>query len=119
MSLFALAVAKWRSFAIEIIELLNVEDVHDELSSEQNQTVELFRQKLQAIEKGDFQDGFDMFDQLCGVPGLSSQAKSYTLTHRGESYRLMERYEEALADFDRAIALDNTHDWVFHQRGVI
>ena len=75
MSLFALALRKRRSFATEIIESLNLEDVHNELSNEQNTIVQLFRQQLFAIENGDLQDGFDMFDRLCAISSLSSEAR--------------------------------------------
>lgn len=30
----------------------------------------------------------------------------WAIAHRGETYRLMERYDEALADFNQAIGLD-------------
>ncbi|MBW4636333.1 MAG: tetratricopeptide repeat protein [Iphinoe sp. HA4291-MV1] len=35
----------------------------------------------------------------------------------GESYRLMERYEEALQDFNRAIELDPKYEWAIASRG--
>ena len=36
---------------------------------------------------------------------------------RGEAYRLMERYDDALADFNRAIELDPSDDWAIGSRG--
>ncbi|WP_445637231.1 Tetratricopeptide repeat protein [Nostoc sp. DSM 114161] len=36
---------------------------------------------------------------------------------RGETYRLMKRYPEALQDFDRAIELDPKYDWALAHRG--
>src|SRR5260370_26496421 len=42
---------------------------------------------------------------------------AWAFAHRGEIYRLMERYEEALADFDRAIALDEKYAGAFAHRG--
>ncbi len=41
----------------------------------------------------------------------------FAILGRGETYRLMERYQEALADFDRAIALDESENWVIARRG--
>jgi tetratricopeptide (TPR) repeat protein len=35
------------------------------------------------------------------------------LAERGETYRLMGRYEEAVADLSRAIGLDPEHAWAF------
>jgi tetratricopeptide (TPR) repeat protein len=42
---------------------------------------------------------------------------SWTLAHRGETRRLMGRYDEALADFDRAIALKPAYAWALAHRG--
>lgn len=38
------------------------------------------------------------------------------IAHRGETYRLMGRYEEALADFERAIALKPEYAWAIAYR---
>src|SRR2546429_7215268 len=65
MSLFVIAIRKRCSFAIEMIEMLSLNDVQDELSDEQKNTVQLFRQQLQAVNNGNFDDGFEMFDKLC------------------------------------------------------
>jgi tetratricopeptide (TPR) repeat protein len=42
----------------------------------------------------------------------------WTLAQRGGTYRLMERYEEAVADFDKAIALDENNSWALASRGL-
>ena len=118
MSLFALALRKRRSFATEIIESLNLEDAHNELSNEQNNIVQLFRQELLAIENGDLQDGFDMFDRLCAIPGLSLQSRGYALAYRGESYRLKDKSENALSDFDNALHFIPEDAWAFAHRGL-
>jgi tetratricopeptide (TPR) repeat protein len=39
------------------------------------------------------------------------------LAGRGQTYTAMGKYDEALADLDRAIELDDTMDWVFASRG--
>ena len=57
MSLFAVALRKRRTYAIDIIELLSSEDMHDELSQEQNNLVWLFKQQLEDIKNGDLKDG--------------------------------------------------------------
>jgi len=43
----------------------------------------------------------------------------WTIASRGETYQSMERYEEALADFDRAIDLDPEVAWIIASRGEI
>lgn len=105
MSLFALAVRKRRIFAVEMIDLLSLSDVQDELFPEQNAMVQLFRQQLQAMRDGSLQDGFAMFDNLCKLDALSSQAKGHMLAYRGECYRLKENWEKALSDFNEALQL--------------
>ena len=44
---------------------------------------------------------------------------AWALAHRGETYRLMERYQEALQDFDRAIELDPEDDWYRYLRALV
>ena len=106
ISLFSVALRKHRSFALEIIDLLSSDDLHDELSHEQNDLVQLFKQQLKAVEDGSLQDGFEMFNKLCNITGLSSQARCNVFVYRGDIQWRQGRFEEALADFDCAIALD-------------
>jgi tetratricopeptide (TPR) repeat protein len=42
---------------------------------------------------------------------------TWTIAHRGETYRQMERYQDALADFDRAIELKPNDAWTIARRG--
>jgi tetratricopeptide (TPR) repeat protein len=42
---------------------------------------------------------------------------TWAIAHRGWTYRLIGRYQEALADFDRAIALDEKYSWAIASRG--
>ena len=98
INLFVVGVRKRRSFALEMVDLLSLADVRDELLQEQSSTVRLFRENLQAIEKGELKDGLEMFDKLCNISGLSSQAKSYVFSYRGEAHLLNEAWEKALSD---------------------
>ncbi|MGD8738629.1 MAG: tetratricopeptide repeat protein, partial [Anaerolineae bacterium] len=38
---------------------------------------------------------------------------------RGETHRLLEQYNEALADFDRALELEPNYDWALVKRGEV
>jgi tetratricopeptide (TPR) repeat protein len=55
------------------------------------------------------------FTETPSIPSFSGPA----LVIRGETYRRMERYDEALADFDRAIELDPGNAEAFGDRAVI
>jgi len=118
MSLFVVALRKRRTFAFEIIEMLNLEDVRDELSSEQNVMIQLFHQQLQDIEQDGLKNGFEMFDKLCGIIGLSSQAKGYALAERGDCHRLKGEREKALSDFEEALRHIPEDAQVIASRGV-
>jgi hypothetical protein len=48
---------------------------------------------------------------------LDNPALATALEQRGETRRLASRYDDALADFNRAIELDPAHDWAIAQRG--
>ena len=50
---------------------------------------------------------------------LDEKFGSGAIARRGETYRLMKRYEEALADFDRAVALDESDAGAIAERGDI
>ena len=118
MSLFVVALRKRRAFAFEIIEMLNLEDVHDELSSEQNGMIQLFHQQLQAIEQDGLENGFEMFDKLCGIKDLSSQAKGYALAERGDCHRLKGEREKALSGLEEALRHIPEDARVITSRGV-
>jgi len=42
----------------------------------------------------------------------------WAITCRGETYRLMERYNKALADFNQAIKLEPNDDWYLYNRAL-
>ena len=119
VSLFVIAIRKRRTFAVEMIEMLNLDDVHDELSSEQNGLIQLFRQQLQAIKDGDLQNGFEMFDKLSSINDLYPQAKGYALAYRGECHWLNEKQEQAFDDFEEALHYIPKDAWTIGSRGQI
>jgi len=114
---FVLAMRKHRTFAGEIIEMLHSDDVQHELPLEQSKAVHMFYEQFQRIKNGALRDGLAMFEYICAMDHLSAVAKGYIFAFRGESHRLMQRFDEALADFDRAIALDENDFWAIALRG--
>lgn len=117
ISLFTVAVRKRRDFAVEIIELLTLDEISEILSPEQQSTVGLFRQQLQTILQKNLQDGFVMFDKLCKMEGLSPQAKGYALAFRGECHQLDDKWDKALLDFEEALHYIPEDTWIIASQG--
>ncbi len=61
----------------------------------------------------------EMFTALLEHSEIQSQSRLIAFAWRGYNYRWMERYEEALKDFDCAIELNPKYDWAIGNRGVI
>ncbi|MGV8025026.1 MAG: tetratricopeptide repeat protein [Anaerolineaceae bacterium] len=49
---------------------------------------------------------------------LNTINRSQTLTGRGVTYRLMDKYQEALSDLNQAIKINSNSSWAFANRGV-
>jgi tetratricopeptide (TPR) repeat protein len=116
---FVLAMRKRRMFAGEIVDMFHRDEVQDELRLEQSKVVQLLYEQFQMVKEGSLQDGRAMFEYICTMEHLSAVAKGYVFAFRGESYGQTGRYEEALADFERAIALDEKDSWTIARRGEI
>ncbi|HEY1351716.1 MAG TPA: tetratricopeptide repeat protein [Ktedonobacteraceae bacterium] len=119
MDILVIAMRKRRTFALEIVEALDQEDIYDELTRTQKQTVQLVKQQLRAIEQGEIKDGLQMFEALCHLSDLSPQAKGYLLAYRGECLRQDDQYERALQDFQEALHNIPEDIWAFARRGAI
>jgi tetratricopeptide (TPR) repeat protein len=104
------------SFAFEILETLDDVNIHDTLDQDQENLIKALRQQLRPITKGDFQDGFALFEQLCHVPDLSPEAKGYTYAFRGEHYRQCQQWEKALSDFGEALQYVSDDVWIMSHR---
>jgi tetratricopeptide (TPR) repeat protein len=62
----------------------------------------------------------DLFKQFFINQWMDTQPsinRPQAIAHRGYTYRLMERYQEALQDFDRAIELNPKYTWAITNRG--
>jgi tetratricopeptide (TPR) repeat protein len=73
---------------------------------------------LKAYEEKRYEVAVKMFTVLLEYSDIQSQGRSISFAWRGNIYRLMERYEEALKDFDCAIELNPKYDWAIGNRGI-
>lgn len=64
------------------------------------------------------EEAADMLTALLEQPALSERARAVALSYRGMIYRLMERYGDALADYDEAVLLDADEVWTIAHRGL-
>jgi tetratricopeptide (TPR) repeat protein len=62
---------------------------------------------------GRYQDSLDRFTQLLARDDLTPAARGNILGFRGQSYSLLKRNDEAVADLEEAIRLDPAHDLIF------
>ncbi len=117
MDILVIAIRKRRTFALEIVEALDQDDLHDELTQTQKQMVQLVKQQIQAIEEGEVEDGLEMFEALCHLSDLSPQAKGYLHAYRGECFRQNGQYERALQDFQEALYNIPEDVWTLAHQG--
>jgi tetratricopeptide (TPR) repeat protein len=103
ISLFTMAVRKRKKFAVEIVEVLRSADVRSELTQEQNDIAQLFGQQLKAIKDGNLEGGIKLFNKLCSMNDLSTEAKGYAFALRGEFNLKEQKWQKALADFGIAL----------------
>ena len=75
------------------------------------------RRGLAAYDEGQYGIAAEMFSRLAGSNLLPSN-QSIVWAFRGETYRQLERYKEALADFNRAVVIEPKDDWYLYQRGI-
>lgn len=72
---------------------------------------------LKAYEEKRNEVTVEMFTALLEYSEIQSQWRLIALCWRGYTYRWMERYEEALKDFNRAIEINSKSDWAIAGRG--
>jgi tetratricopeptide (TPR) repeat protein len=117
LDLLILAIRKRRAFALEIVEVLDQDDLHDELTPTQKQMVQLVKHQLRVIEHGKLRDGLEMFEALCRLPDLAPQTKGYLLAYRGECFRQNGQWEKALHDFQEALQDISEDTWTLTFQG--
>jgi tetratricopeptide (TPR) repeat protein len=72
---------------------------------------------LKAYNEDRYEVTLAMFKSLVDRPEIEPQWQPIARGWRGETYRLMKRYEEALQDFNYAIELDPKYAWAIALRG--
>jgi len=73
---------------------------------------------LKAYDEDRYEVAVAMFEALVEHPDIDRQWQPIARGWRGEIYRLMKRYEEALQDFNHAIELDPNYAWAIAIRGM-
>src|SRR5947207_8390261 len=100
--MFAVALWKHPALAVDMIELLNLDDVQDELSHEQNAILDVFSQQLRSSYI-DLKNLIVVANRLCSISGLSDQAKGYALAYRATLELLNGKTKQALHDIENAL----------------
>jgi tetratricopeptide (TPR) repeat protein len=73
---------------------------------------------MKAYAEDRYQEAAEMFTALLEQADLDTRWHAVTLASRGETYRLIGRYENSLVDFDRATELNSNYAWAIARRGV-
>ncbi len=73
---------------------------------------------LKAYDENRYEVAVAMFKALVDHPAIDWQWQPIAWGWRGETYRLMKCYEEALKDFNLAIELDPNYTWAIVSRGL-
>ncbi|GAX42814.1 tetratricopeptide repeat protein [Tolypothrix sp. NIES-4075] len=113
---FVAALDNQRSFALRWAETM-VQAGKNVDNAEVQRWGEQLVNGLNADEEKRYEVALEMFIALLEHSEIQSQGRSIALSWRGYTYRLMERYEEALKDFDCAIELNPNLDWAIAYRG--
>ncbi|MDZ8067888.1 MAG: tetratricopeptide repeat protein [Nostoc sp. DedQUE08] len=114
---FLVALKNQRKFAQQWAETI-LQAGKDADSAEVKRWGEQLTNGLKAYEEDRYQVTVEMFTAILQNPSIQIQWQSIALGWRGETYRSMKRYPEALQDFDRAIELDPKDAWAMALRGV-
>jgi len=72
---------------------------------------------LDAYQGEDHSQVLAFLSALLDEGGLEDKPRASVLARRGETYRLLGKYEEALADFHRAVELNSDDAWALALRG--
>ncbi|MDF5739944.1 MULTISPECIES: tetratricopeptide repeat protein [unclassified Nostoc] len=113
---FLAALKNQRKFAQQYAETM-LQAGKDADSAEVQRWGEQLAGGLKAYDENFYQVTLEMFTAVLQNSRIEVKWQLIALGSRGETYRLMERYSEALQDFDRAIELDPNYRWAIAHRG--
>ncbi|MEH1905399.1 MAG: tetratricopeptide repeat protein [Nostoc sp.] len=113
---FLAALKNKRKFAQQYAETI-LQAGKDADSSEVQRWGEQLANGLKAYEQNLYQLTLEMFTAVLQNSRIEVKWQPIALGWRGKTYRLMERYPEALQDFDRAIELNPKYAWAIASRG--
>ncbi|MEH1767310.1 tetratricopeptide repeat protein [Nostoc sp.] len=112
---FLAALKNQRKFAQQYAETM-LQAGKDADSAEVKVWGEQLANGLKAYEEKLYQVTLEIFTAVLENSRIEVKWQPIALGWRGETYFFMERYPEALQDFDRAIELDPKYDWVIANR---
>ncbi|AVH70202.1 tetratricopeptide repeat protein [Nostoc sp. 'Lobaria pulmonaria (5183) cyanobiont'] len=114
---FLAALKNQRKFAQKLTETM-LQAGKDADSAEVQRWGEQLASGLKAYDEKFYPVTLEMLTAVLQNSRIEVKWQPIALGWRGETYRLMERYPEALQDFDRAIELDPKYDWAIALRGL-
>ncbi|WP_298918087.1 tetratricopeptide repeat protein [uncultured Nostoc sp.] len=113
---FLAALKNQRKFAQQYAETM-LQAGKDVDSAEVQRWGEQLANGLKAYEEKLYQVTLEMFTAVLQNSRIEVKWQPIALGWRGQTYRLMKRYPEALQDIDRAIELNPKLDWAIARRG--
>jgi tetratricopeptide (TPR) repeat protein len=113
---FLAALKNQRKFAQQYAETM-LQAGKDADSSEVQRWGEQLANGLKAYDENFYQVTLEMFTAVLQNSRIEVKWQPIALGWRGQTYRSMKRYTEALEDIDRAIELDPKYDWAIAIRG--
>ncbi|WP_375476369.1 tetratricopeptide repeat protein, partial [uncultured Nostoc sp.] len=113
---FLAALKNQRKFAQQYAETM-LQAGKDADSAEVQRWGEQLANGLKAYEQNFYEVTLEMFTAVLQNSRIEFKWQPIALGWRGETYRLMKRYPQALKDFDRAIQLDPKSAWAIANRG--
>jgi tetratricopeptide (TPR) repeat protein len=114
---FLAALKNQRSFASQWAEVMK-QAGQDVESNRLNDWGQQFVEGLRAYDNDEYPVTVAMFSKLLNDSILESRWCCVALAWRGNTYRLMDSYEDALRDLNKALEVESDDEWAIARRGV-